>query len=106
MSNIKKDINGNTKSSQIKPRSHKENETIYRLNNNRTDKTYTHFNPDFEQVDELVERTIDDCRQHFRRYKYKYVFVVNLSHATHGTTNYCSITDRFENQYERINEEN
>ena len=65
----KKDININTKSSLIKSAAHKENEVICRINNNLTDKTYTYINPDFEKVNKLVERAIDDCTNYFHRFK-------------------------------------
>ena len=100
----KKDININTKSSHIKSATHIENEVISRINNNLTDKTYTYINPDFEKVDNLVERAIDDCRKYFHRFKYKCVFVVKFNHTTHGTTNFFTITKNFKNQYEEIRE--
>ena len=99
----KKDININTKSSHIKSAAHIENEVISRINNNLTDKTYTYINPDFEKVDNLVERAIDDCTKYFHRFKYKCEFVVKYNHAAHGTTNYFTITNRFKNQYEELN---
>ena len=102
----KKDININTKSSHIKSAAHIKNEVISRINNNLTDKTYTYINPDFEKVDNLVERAIDDCKKYFRRFKYKCVFVVKFNHTTHGTTNYFTITNNFKNQYEELNESN
>ena len=46
-----------------------EKEVISRINNNLTDKTYTYINPDFEKVDNLFKRTIDECTQHFHRLK-------------------------------------
>ena len=51
----KKDINTNTKFSQIKSAAHIENEVISRRNKNLTDKTETYINPDFEQVDNLIK---------------------------------------------------
>ena len=102
----KKNININTKSSYIKSAAHIENEVISRMNNNLTDKTYTYINPDFEKVDHLVQRAIDDCTKYFHRFKYKCVFVVKFNHATHGTTNYFTITNNFTNQYEELNESN
>ena len=74
----KKDINNNTKSSHIKSQAHIENEVISRINNNLTDKTYTYINPNFEQVDDLIKRTIDECTQHFHRFKYKCEFVIKI----------------------------
>ena len=100
----KKDININTKSSHIKSAAHIENGVISRINNNLTDKTYTYINPDFEQVDNLVKRAIDDCTQHFHRFKYKCEFFAKFNHATHGNTNYFTLTNKFKNQYEEINE--
>ena len=66
---FKKDINNNTKSSHIKSAAHIENEVISRINNNLTDKTYTYINPDYEQVDNLIKRTIDECTPQFHRFK-------------------------------------
>ena len=57
----KKDININTKFSLIKSAAHIENEVISRINNNLTDETYKYINPDFEKVDNLVKRAIDEC---------------------------------------------
>ena len=82
----KKDININTKSSHIKSATHIENEILSRIKNNLTDKTYTYSNPDFEQVDNLVKRAIDECTKYFHRFKYKCEFVVKFNHATHGNT--------------------
>ena len=65
----KKDININTKSSHIKSAAHIENEVISRINNNLTDKTYTYINPDFEKVDKLIQRAIDEWIQHFHKFK-------------------------------------
>ena len=81
-----KNININTKTSHIKSAAYIENEVISRINNNLTDKTYTYINPDFEKVDNLVKRSIDDCTKYFHRFKYKCEFVVKFNHATHGTT--------------------
>ena len=100
----KKDININTKSSHIKSATHIEIEVFSRINNNLTDRTYTYINPDFEKVDDLVKRAIDDCTKYFYRFKYKCVFVVKFNHATHDTTNYFKLTNRFKNQYEEIQE--
>ena len=83
----KKDINNNTKSSHIKSAAHVENEVNSRINNNLTDKTYTYINPDFEKVDNLVERAIDDCTKYFHRFIYKCEPVLKFNHATHGTIN-------------------
>ena len=96
----KKDININTKSSHIKSTPHLENEVISRINNNLTDKTYKYINPDFEKVDKLMKRVIDECTQHFHRFKYKCEFVVKFNHATHGNTNYFTLTNRFKNEHE------
>ena len=95
---VKKDVNINIKSSHIKSATHIENEVFSRKNNNLTDKTYTYINPDFEKVDNLVERAIDDCTKYFHRFKYICVFVVKFNHATHGTTNYFTKTNNFKNQ--------
>ena len=67
----KKHININTRSSHIKSAAHIENEVISRKNNNLTDKTYTYINPDFEKVDNLVIRAIDDSTKYLHRFKYK-----------------------------------
>ena len=83
----KKDININTKPSHIKSATHIENEVISRINNNLTDKTYTYINPNFEKVDKLNKKAIDECTQHFNRFKYKCEFVVKFNHATHCNTN-------------------
>ena len=102
----KKDINVNTKSSHIKSAAHIENEVITRINSNLTDRIYTYINPDFEKVDDLVRRAIEDCTKYFHRFKYKCVFVVKFNHATHDTTNHFTITNMFKNQYEELNESN
>ena len=102
----KKDIKINTKSSHIKSAAQIQNEVISRINNNLTDKAYTYTNPEFEKVDNLVERAIDECTKYFRRIKYKCEFVVKFNHATHGTTNYFTITNKFQNQYDELNEAN
>ena len=102
----KKDININTNSSHIKYAAQIENEVISRINNNLTDRTYTYLNPDFEKVNNLVQRAIDVCTKYFHRFKYKCVFLVKFNHATHGNTNYFTITNMFKNQYEEINEAN
>ena len=65
----KNDINSNTKSSHIKSAAHIENEVIFRINNNLTDKTFPYINPDFEKVDNLVKRAIDGCTKYFHRFK-------------------------------------
>ena len=90
-----KDKNINTKSSHIKSAAHIENEVISRINNNLTDKTYRYINPDFEQVDDLIKRAIDESTQHFHRFKYKCEFVVKFIHATNGNTNYFTLTNKF-----------
>ena len=100
----KKNTNINTKASHIKSATHTENEVISRINNNLTDKTNTYINPDYERVENLVKSAIDDCTKYFHRFKYKCVFVVNFNLATHGTTNYFTITNKFKNQYEEIRE--
>ena len=102
----KKDININTKSSHIKFAAHIENEVNSRKNSNLTDKTNTYINPDFEKVDNLVEKAFDDCTKYFHRFKYKCIFVVKFNHASHGTTNYFTITNMCKTQYEEINEAN
>ena len=67
---------------------------------------HTYINPDFEKVDNLVERVIDDCKKYFHRFKYKCVFVVKFNHATHGATNYFTITSMFKNPFEELDEAN
>ena len=59
---------------------------------NLTDKTYTYINPDFEQVDNLIKRAIDEGTQHFHLFKYKREFVLKFEHATHGSTKYFTLT--------------
>ena len=56
----KKEIKFITKSFHIKSAAHKESKVISRMKNNRTDKTYTNINPDFEKVDNLIKRAIDE----------------------------------------------
>ena len=101
---FKKDININTKSSHMKTAAHIENEVYSRIKNNLTDKTYTYINPDFKKVENLVKRAIVDSTKYFQRFKYKCEFVVKFNHATHGTTNYFTIINKFKNQYEELNE--
>ena len=43
---------------------------------------HKNINPDFEKVDNLVKRAIDDCTQHFHRYNYKCEFILKFTHAT------------------------
>ena len=102
----KKDININTKSSHIKSAAHIEKEVISRIHNNLTDKTYTYINPDFEKVDNLIKRAINDCTQHFHTFKYKCEFLVKFIHATYGNTNYLTLTYKFKTQHEEVNEAN
>ena len=102
----KKDIYIYTKSSHVKSAAYIQNEAICRININLTDKTYTYINPDFEQVDNSIKRAIDECTQQFHRFKYKCEFVVKFNHATHGNTNYFTLTNRFKNQHEELNEAN
>ena len=102
----KKDININNKSSHITSAALIENEVISRIINNLTDKTYTYINPDFEKVDNLIKRAIDECTQHFHRFKYTCEVVVKFNHATHGNTNYFSLTNKFKIQHEKVNEAN
>ena len=72
---------------------------ISRVNINLTDKIYTYIISDFEKVDNLIKRAIDECTQHFRRCNYKCEFVVKFNHATHGNTNYSTLTISFKNQH-------
>ena len=102
----KKDINNNTKSSFIKSAALIENEVFSRINNILTDKTYTYINPNFEQVDIVIKRAIDECTQHFHRFKNKCELVVKFNHATPGNTNYFTLTNKFKNQHEEVNEAN
>ena len=76
-----------------------------RINNNLTDKTYTYINLDFEQVINSIKRALDECTQHFHRFKYK-CEVVKFNHATHGNTNYFTLTNNFKIQHEEVNEAN
>ena len=107
----KKDINNNNKSSNIKSAANFKNEVISRIKINLTDKIFTYINPDFEQVDNLIKQwlinvTIAECIQHFHRFIYKWEFVVKFNHATHGNTNYFTLTSKFKNRNEEINEAN
>ena len=102
----KKYININTKSSHIKSATHVENEVVSRIKNNLTDKTHTYINPDFEQVDTLIKSAIDECTQHFHRFIYQCEFVVKFNHATHSNTKYFTLTNKFKNQHEEVNEAN
>ena len=102
----KKDIIINTIFSQIKCTTHIEKEVIARIINNLTDESYTYINPDFEKVDNLIKKAIDECTQHFHRFEYKCEFVVKINHATHGNTNYFTLTNKINNQHEEVNESN
>ena len=96
--NLKKDINIKTKSSHIKSAAYIENEVGSRMNNNLTDKTYTYINPDYEHLYNLIKRAIDECTQYFQRFGKKCASVVKFNHATHGNTNYSTLTNKFKNQ--------
>ena len=89
-----------------KSAAHIEKEVISRINNNLTDKTYTYINPDFEKIDNLIKRAIDECTQHFHRFKYDCEFVLKFNHATHGNANYFTLTNKFKNHNEELNEAN
>ena len=102
----KKEMNINTESSHNKSDSQKENEAISRIDNNLTDKTFTYLNPEFDQVEGLVKRSMDDCTQYFHRFKYKCVYVIKINHASHGTINFSTLTKNCENQFEEIKEAN
>ena len=52
----------------------------------------------------MFKRAIDECTQHFHRYKYKIELVVKFNHLTHGHTNYFTLTNKFKNQHEEVNE--
>ena len=60
----KEDIKSTTEFSHIKSRLHIENEVISRINNTLTDKK-TYLNSYFDQLEILVERTTDGCKQNF-----------------------------------------
>ena len=90
----KKETSIKTQSSHINSAAHIENEVISRTNNNLTDKTYTYFNPDFEKVDNLYKRAIDECTHHFHKFIYKCEFVVKFDHAIHGDTNYFKLKNK------------
>ena len=96
----KKDRNFIAKSPHMKSKSHIEYKSIYRINDNLTDKTYTHLKPDFEQVDVLVKRTIDDRIKYFHSIECESVIVARLTRATHDTTKNFTGTNSFQNQYE------
>ena len=61
-------------------------------NKNLLDETYTYLNLEFEQVDELLRRTIDDCTQCFHRFKYICALVVKFIKGSHNTTSYLELT--------------
>ena len=86
----KKDIN--KWCSVIKSGSQIEIVHIFRLNNNLTDKTFAYLNPAFEWADSLRKRAIEDCIKVFHRINYNCVIVIKFNHATHGTTNYFTLT--------------
>ena len=102
----KKRINNKTKSSQNHSAAYIEIEVFSGINNNLTDETYTYINPVFEQVDNLIKRAIDECTQHFHRFKNKNEFVLKFNHGTQGNTNYFTLTKKFKNQHEDLNEAN
>ena len=99
-------MNIDSKSSHIKSTTVMNKEVVSRTNKNLTDKSSTHLNPDFEQVNNLVKRAIDDCTQRFNSFEYECVFVVKINHATHGNINICTLTIEFKNQYEEVEEAN
>ena len=84
----KKDRNNNTKFSHTKSGSHLAIQPIYRKIIIVTDKMYKLLNLDFDQVDSLIGRAFDGCRQYFSIFKVKCVFVVKFIRETHGTTFY------------------
>ena len=59
-----------------------------------------------KEKDNLIKRTFDECTQHFHRFKFKCDFVLKFNHATHGNTNYFTLTNKFKNQHEEVNEAN
>ena len=87
----KKDINIKNKSSHVKSTTHKENEVIFRVNNNLIDKTYTYLILKIDQVEGLLERAIDDFKQFFHRFKSKHVFVVKIFNEANGNISYFFI---------------
>ena len=76
-----------TKSSHIQSAALIENEVFSRINNSLRDKTNTYINPDFEQVDNLNRRAIDECTQHFHRFKNNCETDVKFNLATYSNTN-------------------
>ena len=84
----KGDVKNNANSSHIEFTTHKEIEVNFRMNNNLTCETYAYLNPEFDQVDGLVERAVDDCTKDFHRFKHKRVFVIKYFHQTHETTSH------------------
>ena len=56
--------------------------------------------------DNFNKKAIDECTQHFHIFKYKCEFVVKFNHATHGNTNYFTLTNKFKSQHEEVNEAN
>ena len=65
-----------------------EKEVLSRMNNNLSDKTYIYLNPESNEVNRLVKRAIDVCKQYFYRFDYKFVLVVNFFHQTVGTASF------------------
>ena len=59
-----------------------------------------------KKVDNLIKRYFDECTQNFQKIEYKCEFVVKFNHATHGRTNYFTLTKKFKNQHEEVNEAN
>ena len=59
-----------------------------------------------KKIDNLIKGVIDECTQHFHRFKCKCEFVVRFNHATHGNTNQFTLTNKFRNQHENVNEAN
>ena len=64
-----KHIINKNKSSNMKSDTRKESEVICRINNTLTGKTYAYLNPEFDQVDGLVKRAVNDCTLYFQRFK-------------------------------------
>ena len=100
----KKDNNCITKSSHIKSQSHIENEVFSGINDNLSGKIYTYLNLELDQRDGFFTRSIDDCSQFFHRFNYKCVIVVKFNHETHGTKTYFTSSNKFNIQFEQINE--
>ena len=58
-------------------------------------------NPEFDQVDGSVERTLDDCIEFFHRFKQKCVLIVKFLHETHSSTSLFTLSNKYIKQCEQ-----